>query len=36
MMKAFAEYIVGEKKNPWNPDYELMVYKCVLKACGIN
>lgn len=33
MMKSFAEYIRGEKKNPYSPEYELQLYKTVLKAC---
>jgi predicted dehydrogenase len=33
MMKSFAEYIRGEKKNPYSLDYELQLYKTVLKAC---
>ncbi len=34
MLLAFAAYIRGEKENPWNPDYELAVYRLVLAACG--
>ena len=34
MMLGFASYVRGEKENPWNYDYELELYKLVLKACG--
>ena len=34
MMRSFAEYVVGEKENPYSPDYELAVYSTMLKACG--
>lgn len=34
MMKSFAENIRGVSENPYSPDYELMIYKYVLKACG--
>lgn len=34
MMKAFAAYVCGEKVNPITPDYELELYKTILKACG--
>ena len=34
MMAAFASYVRGEKENPYTPDYELELYKTVLKACG--
>ena len=36
MMKSFAAMVRGEKENPWNYDYELEVYKLVLRACGVN
>lgn len=36
MMTAFAEMVRGEKKNPFAPDYELELYKTVLKCCGIS
>lgn len=35
MMKAFAEYVTGEKQNPFTLDYELALYKTILKACGV-
>jgi len=34
MMASFAAMVRGEKENPWNYDYELMVYRYTLKACG--
>ena len=34
MMEGFASYIRKEALNPFTPDYELAVYKTVLKACG--
>lgn len=36
MMTSFAEYIRGEKENPYSPDYELKLYKTILKCCGVN
>lgn len=35
MMKAFAEYVRGEKANPFDYDYELKLYRTVLRACGL-
>lgn len=34
MLKSFAEMAEGIKKNPITYDYELDVYKTILKACG--
>ena len=34
MMEFFAEYVRGERKNPYTLDYELELYKTVLRACG--
>ena len=34
MMLSFATMVRGEKTNPYTPDYELMLFKYVLKACG--
>ncbi len=34
MMHSFAQYINGEKQNTYTLDYELELYKTVLKACG--
>ena len=33
MMYNFAEMIRG-KENPYSYDYELNLYKLILKACG--
>ena len=33
MMKNFAEMING-KENPYSYDYELNLYKLILKSCG--
>jgi predicted dehydrogenase len=35
MMATFAELVRGEKQNPFTLDYELALYKTVLKACGV-
>ena len=34
MIRSFGEMVLGEKENPWNYDYELALYKTLLKACG--
>lgn len=34
MLTSFAAMVRGEKKNPYTLDYELELYKTVLKACG--
>ena len=34
MMESFAAMVRGEKVNPYTPDYELEIYKNVLKACN--
>lgn len=34
--EAFASYVRGEKENPYTLDYELELYKLILKACGIG
>ena len=34
MIKSFAEYVRGIKQNPYTPDYELELYKTILKCCG--
>lgn len=33
MMRSFASYVRGKKQNPYTYDYELELYKLVLKAC---
>ena len=34
MMAGFASFVRGDAQNPYTPDYELELYKTVLKACG--
>lgn len=34
MMESFAKMVCKDSENTQNYDYELMLYKCVLKACG--
>ena len=34
MMTGFAQIVRGERENPYTPDYELELFKLVLKACG--
>lgn len=36
MMSSFAEYIRGDKQNPYTPDYELSLFKLILKCCGAD
>ena len=36
MMTAFAAMVRGEKENPYTVDYELKLYRTVLKACGVD
>ena len=36
MMSSFAAMVRGEQENPYTPEYELELYKTVLKACGEN
>jgi len=36
MMLSFAEMVRGEKKNPWSYNYELELYKTILKSCGVK
>lgn len=36
MMASFARYVRGEEKNPNSPDYELELYKTLLKCCGMT
>lgn len=33
MMYSFARMVKGEEKNPWDYDYELMLYKTILRCC---
>ncbi len=34
MMRAFYSYVRGEKQNPYTYDYELSLYKLIMKCCG--
>ncbi len=36
MMASFAAMVRGEKQNPCTPDYELELYKTVLRCCGVK
>lgn len=36
MMRAFAEMVCGEKQNPYTYDYELELYKTILKCSGVD
>ena len=36
MLFAFAEIVRGEKENPYTLDYELDLFKTILRCCGIN
>lgn len=36
MISSFAEMVRGEKENPYSLDYELELYKLVLKSCGVE
>ncbi len=36
MMMSFAEMCRGEKKNSFSYDYELSLYKLILKSCGVQ
>ncbi len=35
MLESFAAMVRGEIKNPYTPDYELTLYKTLLKCCGV-
>ena len=36
MMASFAAMVRGEYANPYTPDYELQLYKNVLRCCGMS
>ena len=36
MMQAFAAMVRGEKENPYTLDYELELFKTILKSCGVK
>lgn len=35
MLQSFAAMVRGEKENPWGADYELKLYKLLMKCCGV-
>lgn len=35
MLLAFARMVRGEIENPYTPDYELKLFKLILKCCGM-
>ena len=35
MMQAFAAMVRGEKENPYTLEYELLLYRTLLKCCGV-
>jgi len=36
MMESFAKMAAGEKENPFTLDYELELYRTILKSCGVE
>jgi len=36
MMRSFAEYVRGEKVNPYTYEYEKKVFDIFMKCCGVN
>ena len=34
MMTGFAKIVRGEMENPWSLEYELGLYRLLMKACG--
>ena len=36
MMKSFAAMVRGEKENPYTLDYELQLFKLILRCCGME
>lgn len=36
MMEGFASIVRGEKTNPYTMDYELRLFKILMKACGVR
>ena len=35
MISSFAAMVRGEKENPYTADYELKLFKAILKCCGV-
>ena len=36
MMSGFAAMVRGERENPWTLDYELALYRTILRCCGVE
>ena len=36
MLRAFVSYVRGEAENPYTYDYELALFRTVMKACGVG
>ena len=36
MMSSFARMALGEIENPYSYDYELLLYKTILRCCGVE
>jgi hypothetical protein len=36
MLLSFADMVRGEKENPYTLDYELELFKTILKCCGVK
>ena len=36
MLLSFAAMVRGEKENPWPLDYELALFKIILRCCGVE
>ncbi|MBE6602003.1 MAG: Gfo/Idh/MocA family oxidoreductase [Ruminococcaceae bacterium] len=36
MLQAFAKYVRGEAENPYTPDYELELFRLILRCCGAD
>jgi hypothetical protein len=35
MLRAFVSYVRGEVENPYTYEYELALFRTVMKACGV-
>jgi hypothetical protein len=36
MLFAFAEMVRGERENPYTTEYELELFKVILRCCGME
>ena len=36
MLRSFAQYVRGEKENPYTYEYEKKVFEIIMKCCGVN